>query len=719
MIATETVRPDTVPGVVIVPAKVQPGHLERLAAVYVRQSTVQQVLEHRESTALQYALRSRAIQWGWSPDRVMVIDEDLGCSGASAEGRAGFQRLLVEVSLGHVGVVLGIEMSRLARSCKDWHQLLELCALFDTLLADQDGLYDPRNYNDRLLLGLKGTLSEAELHMLRQRMNEGRLNKARRGELFNHAPLGYVRLASGELAIDPDQQVQSVVRLMFEKFEELGTLNGLLRHMVRQQVRLPIRPHAGAQRGQLQWRRPSRQTLRNLLHHPVYAGAYTWGRRPVDPRCKVPGRPSTGRKVAVAEACQVLLKDRCPAYITWQQYDANRRRLTENRNRADALGTPREGPSLLGGLLVCGQCGQRMNVQYSGKSNRLRYGCTRNHSSYGAPLCQGICGPPLDELIERLALQVLEPAAVELALAGAADLKAEQQRLEQHWRQRLERAAYESDRAARQYHAAEPENRLVVRELEKRWEQSLVELHGVEEDRARFRREQPPELTDAQRDAVRSLSSDIPALWHSRATTPADRQQVVRHLIERVVLTAPANQEAADVAVHWAGGCVSHQELIRPVARYEQLRDFDRLSGRIAQLRQARRTSAQIATTLNAEGWRPPKRRATFNAGMVRSIFHRRSRATARPAPYTLEPGEWWFGDLAHELALPHPTLYSWMRRGWISATRLSIGQGRWVVWADDEELDRLRRLRQCPKTWHNAPQAAELIRPKPKPAGS
>jgi DNA invertase Pin-like site-specific DNA recombinase len=716
MIATETARSQAS---MLVPPKVQPRHLERLAAVYVRQSTVQQVLEHRESTALQYALRSRAIQWGWSPDRVLVIDEDLGCSGASAEGREGFQRLLVEVSLGHVGVVLGIEMSRLARSCRDWHQLLELCALFETLLADTDGLYDPRNYNDRLLLGLKGTLSEAELHVLRQRMHEGRLNKARRGELFNHPPLGYVRLPSGELAIDPDQQVQLVVRLMFEKFEELGTLNALLRYMVRQQIRLPIRPHAGAERGLLQWHRPNRQTLRNVLHHPIYAGAYTWGRRPIDPRCKVPGRRSTGRKVASAEECQVLLKDHCPAYITWEQYDANRRRLAENQNRADAMGAPREGPSLLGGLLVCGQCGQRMSVQYSGKSNRLRYCCSRNYTSYGAAMCQGICGYILDELIERQILQMLEPASVELSLEGAADLQKEQQRLERHWRQRLERAAYESDRAARQYHAAEPENRLVVRELEKRWEQSLTERREVEEAYARFLHDQPPELSNAEREAIRTLSSDIPALWRSPMTTAADRQQVVRHLIERVVLMAPAQQEMAAVTIHWAGGCVSHRELIRPVARYEQLRDFDRLSERIKQLRLERRTSAQIATTLNEEGWRPPKRRATFNAGMVRSIFYRRNRATVRPVSYALEPGEWWLPDLAHELQLPHPTLYSWMRRGWINAKRLPIEQGRWILWADAEELERLRHLRACPKSWYLKPQAAELARPKPRPMGS
>jgi hypothetical protein len=291
--------------------------------------------------------------------------------------------------------------------------------------------------------------------------------------------------------------------------------------------------------------------------------------------------------------------------------------------------------------------------------------------------------------------------------------------LDQHWRQRLERARYDADRAARQYHTAEPENRLVARELERRWEQSLAQQREVEEAYARFLHEQPPELNQADHAAVRALSTDIPALWHSPQTTAAERQQIVRHLIERVVLTAPPEQEVADVAVHWAGGFVSRHQLVRPVARYEQLRDYDRLAKRIAGLRQQKHTSAQIADMLNAENWRPPKRRATFNAGMVRSIFYRRNRATVRPVAYDLKPGEWWFGDLAHVLQLPHPTLYTWMRRGWVNARRLDIGQGRWVLWADEQEIDRLHRLRACPKSWHNQPQAADLTRPKPWPNGS
>jgi DNA invertase Pin-like site-specific DNA recombinase len=713
MTATETA------GVVTacpVPSKVQPRHLERLAAVYVRQSTTRQVLENRESTALQYGLRSRAIQWGWPPEQVLVIDEDLGCSGASAEGRAGFQRLLVEVSLGHVGLVLGIEMSRLARSCRDWHQLLEVCAVFDSLLADQDGLYDPRNYNDRLLLGLKGTLSEAELHVLRQRMHEGRLNKARRGEVFTHAPIGYVRGLSGELEMDPDEQVRSTVRLLFEKFEELGTVNALLRYLVANRVSIPVRPHAGAERGQLQWRRPNSTSLSHLLQHPLYAGAYTWGRRQVDPRHKIPGRRGTGRKMVAAEQSQVLIKDRCPAYITWEQYEANRRQMADNGSRAGSRRATRDGPSLLGGLLECGVCGRRMNVEYSGKRNVLRYSCGRNYCSYGADTCQSIRGDVLDQMVGRMVLQTLEPAALELALAAAADLEKERRRMEDHWRLRLERAAYEADRAARQYHAAEPENRLVARELEKRWEQALSNQRQVQEAHAQVHGERPALLSQSDQEMVRALSADIPALWHAPATMPSERQQVVRHLVERVVLTAPYDQEIADVAVHWAGGFVSRHQLKRPVARYRQLRDFERLAGRVAQLRAEKCSAPKIAAKLNEEGWRPP-RGVPFNDRMVRAVFFHSQRRDRSALP-TLETSEWWLEDLASALKIPHPTLYRWVRRGWIHARRLSDEHERWVLWADQEELDRLARLRKCPKTWHGKPREPELVQPKPKPNG-
>jgi len=708
------------------PAKVRRHHQDRLAVVYVRQSTPQQVLEHQESTALQYNLRRRAMDWGWPAERVLVIDEDQGHSGASAADRLGFQRLLVEVGLDHVGLVLGIEMSRLARSCKDWHQLLEVCALFGVLLADQDGLYDPREYNDRLLLGLKGTLSEAELHILRQRMHQGRLNKARRGELFNHPPMGYVRLATGELALDPDQQVQAVIRMIFEQFERLGTINAVLRDLVAHGIQLPVRPFTGPERGQLRWHRPNRQTLRCLLHHPLYAGAYTWGRRPVDPRRKVPGRPSTGRTVAAAEQCQVFLKDRCPAYIAWPQYQANLRRMADNQTRGQRRGPVREGAALLKGLLLCGRCGGRMMVQYDRPAagqpadlTRPRYVCCRDAASYGGPMCQSLAGRSLDALVARQVLTVLEPASLELSLTAAEDIGRQRATLDQHWRQRLERAGYDADRAARQYHAVEPENRLVARELERRWEQTLADHRQLQDQYDRFAHEQPPALTEADRQLIRALSADIPGLWHSPATSSADRQTILRHLLEQVTVTVAADDsQHVDATIRWAGGFASQYALARPVARYDQLDNYDQLLARIVELRRQGQTAAQVAEQLNREGFHPPKRRATFNAGIVRQLLSRQGRFGRRPRAvesYALGPDEWWFTDLARRLQLPNPTLYSWLRRGWLHARQLPVARGRWILWADADELDRLTRLRRCLRSWHNQPQAAALTQPKPR----
>jgi hypothetical protein len=596
---------------------------------------------------------------------------------------------------------------------------LELCALFGTLLADQEGLYDPRNYNDRLLLGLKGTLSEAELHLLQQRMEQGRLNKARRGELFNHPPIGYVRDRDGRLQIDPDQQVQSVVRLVFDQFEQLGSVNKLLRHLVRQEIRMGIRPHSGSDRGELQWRRPGRVMLANMLSHPLYAGAYTWGRRPTDRRrCAASGRAVKGKRLA-AENCPVFIKSCCPAYITWERYQSNLEQLAHNRSRLESSGPVREGPALLKGLLVCGRCGYRLQVSYD--NNRLpRYSCLRLNIEYAQPKCQSLAGKRLDELVAKQVLIALEPAGLELSLTAGGDIQHERDQLQKHWQQRLERAGYEADRARRQYQAVEPENRLVARELESRWEKLLAEQRRLQEDYQRFIASEPAPLSEAEKQLIRGLASDIPALWNSPHITCADRQQIVRYLVEKVVVTPQAHDETVDVAIQFAGGYVSHHQLQRPVARYEQLHDFDQLLDRIKGLADQKQTAPQIATQLNAEGWRPPKRRTTFNQPMVQHLLWRCGRRGLRPRAMTddlLGKNEWWFADLAREVGLPHPTLYCWMRRGWVHARQLSGPQGYWILWADAEEVQRLKQLRSVNRHWFNQPQAAQLRTPKPRPA--
>jgi DNA invertase Pin-like site-specific DNA recombinase len=667
--------------------------------VYVRQSTHQQLVRHQESTRLQYGLVDRASALGWPRDRIVVIDDDLGCSGASAEGRPGFQRLVAEVGLDHVGIIIGFEMSRLARSCRDWHQLLEVCALFGTLIADPDGTYDPASYNDRLLLGLKGTMSEAELHILKRRMLEGKLAKARRGELGTNLPIGYVRRPSGEIVQDPDEGVREVVAMVFAQFDKRGTVNGVLRHFVDQGIQMPVREYTGPRKGDLTWRRPNRPTLQNLLKNPIYAGAYVYGRRPTDPRRKKPGRPATGRTVAHPGEWQVHIPDRLPAYISWEQFEANQRRLAENA--ATGLGHPRNGPSLLSGLLACGRCGRRMMVQYG--SGQGRYTCNQEMVMYGGLICQSLALRPLDQAIEALVLEAIKPAALELSLRAAADIEAERERNERVWAQRLERARFEVQRTHRQYDAVEPENRLVARSLERQLEEKLVALQELEEAHRRHLAKQPPVLSAAERAGIMALAADIPALWHSETTTALDRQTIVRHLIDRIDVTVLGNSERVSLTVNWAGGYRSVNEIIRPVASIRQLSFHADLVRHIQELRDAGLTYDAVAKQLNAEGWKPAKRRATFTGDMVKSFVSRRG-LTSREGAGALRlggklgQGEWTLSGLAAELDMPAITLHRWVTKGWVSARKTAVYGDReiWTILADAGELSRLKAIRDA-----------------------
>ena len=679
--------------------KIHGAHYDRLAAVYVRQSTPQQMIRHQESTRVQYGLVERALALGWAKPQVLVIDEDLGKSADSAAGRSGFQRLVAEVSLAHVGIILGLEMSRLARSNRDWHHLLEVCALFGTLIGDLDGIYDPTDYNDRLLLGLKGAMSEAELHVLKQRMMAGKRAQAARGALGMPVPMGYVRRPSGEVAKEPDEQAQAVIDLIFDQFARVGTIHAVLRYLVQHQIRVPQRVRFGPNKGELVWRRPNRTTLSNLLHHPIYAGAYTYGRRPTDAKRKQPGRPSTGRLVAKPEECQVLLPDRIPAYISWEQFERNRRQLEANTQAG--LGVIRYGPSLLSGLVVCGRCGLRMASAYNNNGVGLRYSCARELVDYGGAICQSLTGAPLEAWMSALVLEALEPAALEVSLEVATDVEAQRQRLHQHWAKRLERAGYEVERAARQYHAVDPENRLVARTLERQWEEALASEEQLKADHRRFLASQPVTLSASEREAIRRLASDLPALWHAETTTAADRQAIIRQLVERVVVTVQGESEHVDLEVHWIGGHRTQTRRRRPVARLDQLSYYPALLARAAALHQQGLSRGAIAEGLNAEGWRPAKRRQTFTADMVRSLLVRQglSSSKARPRSVTREADEWTLPELAYTLKMPHPTLYAWLRKGHLQA-RHDQCSGQWVIRADASELQRLRALRQAPRIW-------------------
>lgn len=677
-------------------SKVAVRHLERWALVYIRQSTAQQVLRNQESTRLQYALRDRALALGWSTDRIEIIDDDLGLSGAEAEGRPGFQRLVAEVGLDHVGVILGLEMSRFARSCRDWHQLLEICALFGTLIADLDGVYDPANHNDRLLLGLKGTISEAELYLLKRRMQDGRMAKAQRGELGKSLPIGYLRRPSGEVIKDPDEQVQTVVACVFEQFERIGSAYGVLRYLREQGVQIPVRVAGGPRMGDLDWKRPVSTTLRRMLNNPMYAGAYVYGWKQLDKRLREPGRPGTGFRLMPPEKWKVFLPERFPAYISMEQYRKNLEQL--RLNQCQRLGTARQGRSLVAGLLYCGHCGRRMATLYPG--NRVVYVCGIAHRTWYDPYCQSLSGSSLDTEIERRVLEALEPAALELSMAVAADVEARRAKEEQLWSQRLERCRYEAERAHRQYDASEPENRLVVRTLERVWEEKLQQLRSLEEDYHRHRLQSPPCLSAAERAAIQALAEDIPGLWHAPQTTCKHRKEIIRQLIDRIVVTVLGASERVKVVVTWAGGFETCTEIVRPVRRFEQLSYHVDLLEAIRALRKQGLTAEAIAERLNAKRWRTPKGQTEFKADTVREIAYRKGlvpkRRRNRTTPLALAADEWTMEKLAETVEMPIATLYLWARRGWLRARRAEEKQRRWIVWADAAELERIRSLREA-----------------------
>ena len=686
-------------------SKIREWHRDRLAVVYVRQSTAAQVVEHGESTRLQYGLAERAAALGWEPSRVLVIDEDLGHSASGAEVRPGFQRLVSEVGLDHVGIVLGIEMSRLARSGREWHQLLELCALSGTLLGDLDGVYDPAAHNDRLLLGLKGTISEAELHLIRQRMWSGRIAKARRGELAVPLPAGFARRPSGEVILDPDEQVRAVIALVFSLFERIGTVGGVLGYLAGNRIQVGIRVREGPDRGELAWRRPSRAMVQNMLRNPAYAGIYAYGRSTRDPRKREPGRPYSGRKRVEPGQWLICLPGVLPSYISVEQYERNMRRMDANRSRAQSMGAVRDGPALLAGLVRCGRCGMKMTVRYQrgpGGVPQPSYVCGRACATWADDRCQQLAGKCVDDYAASLALQAMAPAALEVSLAAAEQEEDQRAGTDRIWRQRLERADYAADRARRQYQLAEPENRLVVRQLEKDWNDALAERQRLGEEYDRHLASRPRALSAAEREQIRVLAADLPTVWKAETTTDADRKQLLRHLIENVTVTVIGDSEQVDVEVTWAGGHRTTGRVTRPVATLAQLSYFPRLRQRAAELSAAGRTAAQIAESLNAEGLRPPKRTAAFTQNSVRDLLgtlglqHPRTPAS-RPG---LGEHEWWLHDLAAHLGMSRVTLDAWVRRGWADGY-LHPEARLIVIRADPAEVDRLRILHETPRGQH------------------
>ena len=681
-------------------SKIGPQHLERLAIVYVRQSTMVQVVRNTASTRLQYGLVDRAVALGWAASRVMVIDDDLGRSGAGGVDRPGFQRLVTEISLGHVGLVVGIDMSRLARSGRDWYQLIELCALTGALLADSDGVYDPGEYNDRMLLGLKGTMSQAELHLIKQRMQAGRASKARRGEMAIVLPIGYWRRPSGEVVLDPDEQVQTVIRLIFAKFLELGTIQGVMRYLVEHGIAVGKRLRSGPDKGQVVWIRPARATVTCMLNSPIYAGIYAYGRRRVDPARQRPGHPKTGLRRQDPDEWIARIEGALPAYISIEQYQANLDRLAANKPHADTPGVVRFGPALLTGLLRCGRCRRRMTVAYhvdAGKP-RISYNCTGARAEYGGPVCQRMSGRCIDQAVIEAVLQTLTPAAVAVSLQAVEQVHTDRARLEQLWQQRLERARISVDHARRCYQLVEPENRLVARQLEADWEKALTDQRHLVEEHDRFQQTTPPTLTPAQREAITTAAHDLPRVWHAPTTTNADRKEIIRSVLDEITVLAQGRSELVDLTLTWAGGQTSHLTARRPLQCLEDLSYYPQLVARVVECAEAGQTTKAIVSQLRQEGLRHCRDDCDIGWRAVEQILRRAGHPIAYGRPpirvrpdQELRDHEWWLADLAAELGVTIGTIHRWRQQGRLTGRQEPYGPHRWILQADPAKLTELR----------------------------
>ena len=542
--------------------KVSADHLRRDAFLYVRQSSLRQVFENTESTQRQYALRERAVALGWPIERVHVIDSDLGVSGAHAQARDGFQKLVTEVAMGHAGVVLGLEVSRLARNSADWHRLLELAAMTHTLIVDEDGLYDPAYFNDRLLLGLKGTMSEAELHFLKSRLQGGILNKARRGELEMPLPIGLVYAADAQVILDPDRQVQDTIRLLFDTFRQTGSACAVVRRLRGQQILFPRRIRRGIGKGDLLWSPIDHSRVLQILHNPRYAGAFAYGRS----RTACNAALRTVQLRVPRSDWQVLIPGAHAGYISWEEYERNQAKLEQNAN-AFSGGLrgrmPRQGTALLQGRVLCGRCGSRMRVHYEPLDGCLRpyYVCNEAVVRHAGKNCQWVRGAPVDEAIGELLLKTVAPAAIEVALAVQQEIA---QRVEQAMELRdaqLQRARYEAELARRRYLKVDPDNRLVADALEADWNARLRRLDALQQAREQQQASDQALLDEPARQRIIALASDFPRVWNDPRTGAVERKRLLALLIEDVTLLVG---ERVDIHVRWRGERTQSLSVPRP-----------------------------------------------------------------------------------------------------------------------------------------------------------
>jgi excisionase family DNA binding protein len=689
--------------------EITPSHLARKAAIYIRQSSPGQVLHNRESQRLQYGLVDRAVGLGWPRSQVLMIDEDLGVSGrGQGITRIGFDRLVAEVGLGHIGIVVSIEVSRVARNNRDWYHLLDLCALVDTLIADGDGLYHPAVINDRLLLGLKGTISEFELHLIRSRLNGGLWEAARRGALRTHLPIGYEHDGEGRIVKVADEAIRESVALIFSKFLELGSARQVTAHLAEQGVLLPHRP---VNEDVVTWRRPNLAMVYRVLTNPTYAGVYGYGRSKIEHRLDDAGRVRNRHVSLPLNEWAVFIADHHDGCIGLDAFEANQQRLRANRRpaRGNAGGAVREGAALLQGLLRCSRCGRKMLVMYTGVGrNVVRYACVQARRLQAAEReCQALGGLRLQERIVDAFLAALAPASVDATLAALRETE-EAWRQECHQRELLvQRARYEAERAERQFTRVEPENRLVARSLEHAWEQRLHDLAKSQDELEGFRRRRPTPLSTEDTEWLRRAGADLKAVWQAPTTTNRDRKHLLRCLISEILVFVDPDQAIADATIYWIGGASTKlTSLLNHTGGHRHA-----TSGQVNDL--VRRlaphyTDEQIAFMLNMKHLRTGYGNS-FTRARVGDVRRGLGLPSADPLSFPDSKDRTWMSvnDAATALGVSPDTIRRWARDGSLEAHQV-MSQAPWRIHVTDEVIARM--VPHAPDGWVSLNEAAKAL---------
>ena len=668
--------------------KIAAGHLQRAAFVYIRQSSPNQVEHNRESTQRQYALAQRALALGWHEQQVSVVDEDLGLSGASVAHRSGFARMTAEVALGHVGIILGLEVSRLARNNSDWYRLLDLCSMTDTLIGDADGVYNPGLFNDRLLLGLKGTMSEAELHILRARLDGGIRNKAARGELRRGLPTGLVwGEADGEVRLHPDEAVVGAIRAVFARFTEFGSARRVWLWFRSENLSFPLQMHHS---DQIRWIAPTYHAIHSVLANPVYAGgAYCYGKSRQERYIDQQGELKTRVRRLPQSQWAVLIKDHHEGYIDWATYEANQVRLGGNIKPTphQAGGAVREGTALLQGLAICGHCGRRLRTHYRGMNETPGYHCANKGVVNGRGVyCLNVGGLQIDKAAAEAFLRVVEPAGLQAAVRAAERLEADQDAALAQWRLAVERAHYEAQRAERRYHAVDPENRLVARGLEAQWEKHLHELEQAQHELERREQLRPRTLSVQERQSLLALGKDLELLWYAPNLAVRDRKQLLRTLLEEVTVTVHREQYRAHLKLRWRGGMLTECDVELPRSRPATIRTDEETLTLVRRLAQ-HYPDATIAGILNAQG-RLSAQGMRFNQNLVGNL-RRHWKIPCFEPPAEQPDGELLsIRQAARVLGTAPSTLHRWVNDGFIAGEHPTPG-APWRI----RITDALRRI--------------------------